>query len=910
MRRLPPVTEAPDEAAPLLGRKVSEALRLPNGARYYRCALQVNPYAYLERHGKPLPAPTEDEYNRMMVDQCLETGIEVIAVTDHFSVECSGSLVKAARDKGIHAFTGFEAGSKEGVHFLCLFDQDKEDQLDRILGLVLGTSGIARGSKQVSTGSHDALELMQVVREVNGISIAAHVTQKKGLLTVLEGEARINAWKSPHLLACAIPGSVSGTPVGIRKILTNSNSDYRRDQLPALLNASDASCPDDLAKPGASCLVKMSNVSTEGLLQAFLDPGSRVRLSSDQREEPHAEILTMSWEGGFLDGASVHFNKNLNVLVGGRGAGKSTVIESLRYALNLGTKGKEADTAHKGIVRNVLQPATKISVLIQSHSPARRRYLIERTVPNLPVVIDEDGEVLSVSPLDLIPDMELYGQHEISELSKSREKQTLLLDRFMEKDVSLSDRKTKIAAELRLSRERLSNSTAMLADVEERLVALPILEDREKRYKQAGLEDSFKEKSLLVKEEQLFVELEERMGHYAELQENLAESLPVDSVFVSERALRGLPNQDELQAIEQTLEAMSKGLERVNTQFKKVLAETRAAVGNARKHWETKKRIIEKSYENLLRELDQGSVDAEQFIVLRKQIEELRALRARQESLGADRNVHVSERRKLLAEFEDVKSEEFRNLKQAAESVSGHLRDKVEVSVTMAGNRDPFFQMLRDSIEGNISSVQNRMGSLDVELSLSEFAECCRKGKDALIEGYGIAPGAAEKIASADPGLFMMIEELELPATTEIRLNTAQDGQHPRWQSLDELSTGQKATAILLLLLLESEGPLIVDQPEDDLDNRFVSDSVVPIMRSEKQRRQFIFSTHNANIPVLGDAEMIIGLDATGEAGTGSSGMNKMHMGSIDVRPVRELVEEILEGGKEAFEVRRKKYGF
>jgi hypothetical protein len=104
---------------------------------------------------------------------------------------------------------------------------------------------------------------------------------------------------------------------------------------------------------------------------------------------------------------------------------------------------------------------------------------------------------------------------------------------------------------------------------------------------------------------------------------------------------------------------------------------------------------------------------------------------------------------------------------------------------------------------------------------------------------------------------------------------------------------------VLLLLLLESEAPLVVDQPEDDLDNRFITEGVVPIMRQEKRRRQFVFSTHNANIPVLGDAELILGL-ASGEVGEGHARIATKHMGSIDSRPVRELVEEILEGGKDA----------
>ena len=115
---------------------------------------------------------------------------------------------------------------------------------------------------------------------------------------------------------------------------------------------------------------------------------------------------------------------------------------------------------------------------------------------------------------------------------------------------------------------------------------------------------------------------------------------------------------------------------------------------------------------------------------------------------------------------------------------------------------------------------------------------------------------------------------------------------------------------MLLLLLLESKAPLIVDQPEDDLDNRFITEGIVPRIREEKRCRQFVLSTHNANIPVLGDAELIVGLSPTGEAQGGSARIAPDQVGAIDTAPVRKLVEELLEGGEDAFERRRRKYGF
>jgi hypothetical protein len=114
----------------------------------------------------------------------------------------------------------------------------------------------------------------------------------------------------------------------------------------------------------------------------------------------------------------------------------------------------------------------------------------------------------------------------------------------------------------------------------------------------------------------------------------------------------------------------------------------------------------------------------------------------------------------------------------------------------------------------------------------------------------------------------------------------------------------------LLILLLESDTPLVIDQPEDDLDNRFIAESVIPTLRQEKRCRQFLFATHNANLPVLGDAELIVALEATGDAASGTANIPDDHLGSIDLPSVKGQVEQILEGGKQAFETRRAKYGF
>ena len=109
-------------------------MKLPSGARFYRCALQVNPFAYLIRHCKQTTFKTEDEYNAAIIGACKDAGVEVIGVTDHYRVQESTSLLKAARAADLFAFGGFEAVTKDGVHFLCLFDPDRDSVLERFIG--------------------------------------------------------------------------------------------------------------------------------------------------------------------------------------------------------------------------------------------------------------------------------------------------------------------------------------------------------------------------------------------------------------------------------------------------------------------------------------------------------------------------------------------------------------------------------------------------------------------------------------------------------------------------------------------------------------------------------------------------------------------------------------------------------
>lgn len=123
----------------------------------------------------------------------------------------------------------------------------------------------------------------------------------------------------------------------------------------------------------------------------------------------------------------------------------------------------------------------------------------------------------------------------------------------------------------------------------------------------------------------------------------------------------------------------------------------------------------------------------------------------------------------------------------------------------------------------------------------------------------------------------------------------------------DSASAGQQASALLGTLLSQGGMPLIIDQPEDDLDSDTVLQIVSKIWLS-KSRRQLIFSSHNANLVVNGDADLVL-VCAYLNVGDQSAGHIKRE-GAIDVASVRDEITSVMEGGERAFRLRKEKYGF
>ena len=632
--------------------------RDPVGAVFHRCALQVNPHHYAQIFRGQGSAGNGDGYARSMIDKAVELNISVLAITDHNDVSSVPKFRSAAEGRGVHIFPGFELSSSEGIHVLCIYPPSTtQDQLGRFLG----ECGITTPGSSSDLCSQTFVKLLDMVVRQGGVTIAAHVVNDKGLFKVLAGQARMRAWQCEDLLAIQIPGPVADLPVDVRPIVENSNPDYRRPHAAderlavAVVNAKDVANPEELEDRAATCWIKMSQVSIEGLRQAFLDPGSRIRLNPKTGKlepEEHTELLSIAWETeGFLRGCAIRLNPNLNVLVGGRGTGKSTVVESLRAVLGLDPVGDEARKAHEGIVRHVLRSGTRIVLRVRAHRPAVREYTIERTLPNPPVVKDAQGNVSNLTPLEVMPRIEVFGQHEISELTRSREKLTRLLDRFVERDDALPRRKTELRRELEKNRRSLLDVRKEVHQIDERLAALPGLEETLKRFKDAGLEEKLKEQSLIVREERVLASIPERLAPFRGCLEDLTRETPIDRAFISPKALEDLPGREILSRLNAVFERLDADFAATATSLEAALKRADEGIGAVRNDWSSRKAQVQAAYEKILRELQKSRVDGEEFIRLRRQIEDLRPLHERKKQAQSLEKEQSERRRNLLVDW-------------------------------------------------------------------------------------------------------------------------------------------------------------------------------------------------------------------------------------------------------------------
>ncbi len=877
-------------------------------ARFWRCALQVNPVSYSNAYRGNEHGMSETEYNQALVEQCKALDIKVIGLADHGSVDSVDKLRNTLTPHGIVVFPGFEIASNDKTHFVCLFSEETtSQQLERYLGKL----DLLDPADGVCPSGLSSDHLIDRVEELGGFVYAAHCTQDSGLLKNRQN----HVWQKQNLRAAQIPGSIEDLK-GVeddfyRKVILNKNDNYRRERPMAIINAKDVARPNDLENRGATCLIKMTKPTFSAFKVAFLDPGSRIRLNSQQSESPVGAILNMAVSGGYLDGVEVNFSEHLNAVIGGRGTGKSTLLECLRYVMEIPPKGKQAQKSHLEVIKeNLGRSSGRVEINIVSSEQNGRKYLVSRRFGERAIVRDSEGNVSTLHPHDLLPGIDIFGQNEIYELAQDESGRLKLLDRFLPENDDYSDRSAKIYEDLQQNQQNLAKSLSDYDDLKAEVGRLPKLEEQVQGFQALGIQEKLAKTSLLARERQIEQRSNEEVIHMRDSLFSLRKNLP-DLTFVNDKAMEGLPDAEQLRPIQKILERLQQSftghLEAMHAELSEVDQQLQAQLAL----WQQAMQSHEAELEKALRSLPamagkSGQEVGTAYQRLMEDIERIKPKKSQLSKFETQIDTLRQERRNLLAKLSDLRNQRIQALQRAAKKLNRRLLGKLKVDIVPEADRTPLKRFLLDCrLEG---IAEKRLAWIDEQAILNPMAlaQDIQKDVGTLQVDWGLTPVMAEALSKLQPSQIMDLEALELGHRVDIFLNVAHDQVDPVFRALNRLSVGQQCTAILHMLLLENVDPLIMDQPEDNLDNAFIADRIVAELRSAKTSRQFLFATHNANIPVFGDAEWIGVFTASENQGV----LGFEAQGSIDVPVIRDQVASILEGGRDAFIQRKEKYEF
>ncbi|MCY4462294.1 MAG: ATPase, partial [Albidovulum sp.] len=649
-------------------------------AQFWKCALQVNPHAYGAIYRGTDHGMDASTYAEALRDTCLAENIQVVGLADHGSVANAETTRRVLIEAGIVVFPGFEVATTEKVHWVCLFPEDaSEQQLERYPGR-LELTNPEDGVRPSRLGGQ---QLLQCVVELGGFCFAAHATSNSGLL---KGKFN-NLWVNSSLRAAQIPGNIHDLPREYKLIALNKNPDYKRDHLVALINAKDVARPEDLRDPRASTFIKMTRPCFASFLMAFKDPESRVRLSDDLQEHFYSQFSCISIEGGYFDGLSANVSGHLNAVIGGRGTGKSTLLECLRYAMDVPHKSEDAIRQGDQIVReNLGKAGGRVVVKLRSAANHMKPFTVIRRYGEPPRVIDEHGNESRLHPgRDLLPGIEIYGQNEIHELARSPGALTRVLDRFLPESAEQQARLDSALRKLRENSDRLARAQEQKDEIERHIAQLPKLEEQVRQFKEQGLEEKLEQVPLLEKERQLGPRILEEVNRTRDGQLQFDESLP-DLVFLSDKALQGLPHAGLLQRGRELLETLSASLRQKLEEVDKAIGETERSVkilidelNQALANAETG---LEKEFAKLPAVAGKdGKEIGRAYQRLLREIEQVRPSQTRLRAVDALVEELEQVRRNLLGEISDVRSARTTAKQKAVRRLNKRLAGKLRISI-------------------------------------------------------------------------------------------------------------------------------------------------------------------------------------------------------------------------------------
>lgn len=938
----------------------------------------------------------------------MAAGLDAVVVTDHNTTAFIPKLQKAYEEmdrnspefRTLHIFPGVELSMSDGLHLLAVFDPKKDlDDVSAVIGKC-GYKG-KRGETNYGLCEVSHSEAVKIIKDCGGLSIAAHIDEPCGLLwmdSLIKPRGREyrdlrNNEGLTHQQALqrfvekgtigknVLTESLSiGQPLiqileaGLNAVevrnwsnLPEAVQDHPQLALLARVNGSDSHHPKNIGRNGFS-MVHMTEPNLEGLRTAFTD-GSPKRTkdslpitgswsvrpvelanNSDWNQWPKNAIEKISIEKiksmGRAAPLVMPLHPKLNVIIGGRGSGKSTVINALRLATQRGAElpgstNNQPDPAtpawdfwqwaRKPEARGkpgVISEGTVVKVLYRAPSQSfelewKDSMLNREGWASQPPIVragklgthpTEDGGAYSFPRFPL----SIYSQKQVLELARR--------PRGLMNKIDEEKRVSDLYSKLNHERAAYSATRSKIRELQIRLV--------DEARDSARLKDITNELSMV--ESEVFKEYQSRLTQSRALLPDLN----------SDFSLKLLADSLDAQADQIHLPSLEDGLilptDIHGNEAAEIYREAQSSLANIAKSI----RIQAQGVRDALMLLDEKVKNSDWAKAFQESKEKFEALTGEEmPDFDPSRIEELTDARTLLlqrmTQYEKTRSEIAIFLRRAEEQLSAINATRLEVTrvrtefITNHNRQDTLLKLTIIPMGSDISRVEESLREalgIDSQAFASAIAATENRKGSSLMDIFSRVTAPHAKVENVRariielidsptnmPGFVSLQENLRRqlasnPARREVietwfpedelkvEYRTAESGE---WKSISEASIGQKTAAILSFLLSFGKEPLVLDQPEDDLDTRMIMQLIVEKVRCMKSERQIIIVTHNPNIVVHGDADLVHAMSDDGK----QIRRDDKSSGGLQQDFTRQFICDVMEGGAIAFKRRYERMG-
>lgn len=950
---------------------------MDEGAHFYRCDFQVHSPRDRGWTGNKfgvnldaLEALTPEQKKQITYDRIQfakeylhkvrSAGLNAIAITDHHDVvsvklirkvaeeEKQAFIAESQFEKIITIFPGIELTlSNPASQCILIFDADFNDtDLDSVISFL--------GINPTNEYEKVTVETKRISQEI--IKDLVHLHKKLDELTYCRGHYIIlphvgNVGKHSilrqgfheHYIKMPCVGGYVDKAIsddsGYQNKINGGDVNYGNKSI-AVISTSDNRFEDGREFGQHGTWIKWAEPTAEAIRQACLAKESRI--SQTEPELPQIYIKSIDVTASkFLGPFDINLNRQYNALIGGRGTGKSTILEYLRWGLCDQTI-QNADYDELTVIerrRNALIQKTLVNLNGEVRITMEKNgilHVVKRNSESQEILLkigeDEFQQVKEEDIRKLLP-IQSYSQKQLSDVGVKTEE----LRRFIEQPIlskldKLKFQLSETGTKLKSSYNQLIRKKELEQEIENLNLQSQSLNTQADNIRKSLKGISDVDQEIISKKSKY--EIEQTIISNSKNGLNVVENKTDELLKLLELYLEPFVRVDEtenkqlIQNILVELDAKFVEIKTAATSLKNIFSEENLnKLDLMLDEWGLKKESFEAAYEIAKSNSQSSQQQLHEFRQIEKRVSEINKEVLEKNSLIKEIGNNEKDFKAQRQNWEIIHTDKALLLDEQATQFTDLSNNLIKAEVTKSINLQPFKIQLKNIFEGTrireerIDAIikhikQSNEPIKEYTLVLEEFRLLAElkvsEDKTFEIPGTPILTSCKynevhkSKLCSkitTDDWLKLSTNELEFYPEFYYNTNNELGDVIP----FAEASAGQQATALLTVLLNQSGIPLLIDQPEDDIDNRAINQIIKKIWDAKK-KRQLVFTSHNANLVVNGDAELVICCDYK-DSTSQTRGVLKEE-GAIDKKAVRNEITSIMEGGEKAFRLRKDKYGF